>query len=69
MAEISIPFTLDITQETAEFAAHVLTMWLINDDKRIVNVAKALDGKRKVILHTVEEVDTNVHPFDAEKDG
>ena len=67
MAEISIPIILDIKQEAAEFAAHVLTTWLNNDDKRIVNVTKALDGKRKVILHTVEEVDTNVHPFDAEK--
>lgn len=67
MAEISIPIILDIKQEAAEFAAHVLTMWLNNDNNRIVNVTKGLDGKRKVILHTVEEVDTNVHPFGAEK--
>lgn len=67
MAEICIPITLDIKQEAAEFAAHVLTMWLNNDNNRIVNVTKGLDGKRKVILHTVEEVDTNVHPFDAER--
>ncbi len=56
MAEITIPIIIDIQNNIAELAAHVLTIWLNRDASRGITLLLDKDRSQMVVLTRKEEV-------------